>query len=138
MPTPAPPRYTTCHIDDCRAFGHVVMFATGNQFTGQPTTDGAKILLCLRHGGDVYDANKSWRGGKFAIIPTWLADDAKANRLPRVTPDPGGWSQRSKSADWPRSGSRPYQPRPETDADPRPVHGKPSPTQAAARVRAKR
>jgi hypothetical protein len=78
---------TSCHLDTCADTAHVVVFATAAQFAGRPTETGHRILLCLLHGGQVYDAIRAWRRHRSVSAPTWLVDDLKADRLPQVKPD---------------------------------------------------
>jgi hypothetical protein len=104
---------TRCHLDDCRDVAHVVLYASGNQFAGQPAYDRQPVVLCLKHGGEVYDVIKAWRtlpsgvdhhsiAGpalyRAAACPTWLVTDLRNDRLPRVSPDPKGWPAASLAA----------------------------------------
>jgi hypothetical protein len=108
---------TRCHLDDCRDVAHVVLYASGNQFAGQPAYDRQPVMLCLKHGGEVYDVIRAWKkvdqiapgfrrhGGEIgklirhsAHCPTWLVTDLRNGRLPRVSPDPKGWPAASLAA----------------------------------------
>jgi hypothetical protein len=53
---------------------------------GRDTEPGQVIYLCLLHGGQVLDVIHAWRNQHRATVPGWLADDAKADRLPTVLP----------------------------------------------------
>ena len=92
---PDPATTTSCHLTACDDTAHVVVFATGQQFVSQPTTPGQRILLCLLHGGQLYDVIRAWRRRHSVSAPGWLVDDLKADRLPRVTPD-RRWTARSR------------------------------------------
>jgi hypothetical protein len=59
----------------CTEPGRVVLYALGGEFAGREYQPGQKMVLCLRHGGDVLDARK---GGKRAWLAPYL------NRLPLV------------------------------------------------------
>ena len=87
---------TSCHLPTCTEPSHVVLFASGAVFGGQPTTPAEKIALCLRHGGEVYALIHALRNGKTIAVPGWLASDR--NRLPRITPDPRGWADARPAA----------------------------------------
>lgn len=97
---------TACWLGDCREPSHVVMFASGAQLCGQETFNGKKVAFCLKHGGQIYDVIKHWsvtetnKSGRNAVTPTWLVDDFKADRLPRLTPDRRGWVRRSETGTW--------------------------------------
>jgi len=116
------PNFTPCLLQGCQFPSHVVMFASGAQFAGTPTYDGAKIGLCLKHGGQVYDVLRALKtGDRHAALPGWLVADK--NRLPRLTPDRRGWvvsTPRSQAA-WRASESRAR-----TSAGKPPAHAKPA------------
>jgi hypothetical protein len=97
---------TACHRKDCHNDAHVLLFATGHQFLGQPTRPGQAIYLCLGHGGQVYDVLAAWRESRTASTPGWLADDAKANRLPTVLPHQRWTVRRAANPRRPRGASR--------------------------------
>ena len=71
-PGPTPDR------SDCPYVAHVVLFAQSEgMFAGRMYRTGDRILLCLRHGGEVYDAihGRAWAD--------WLdAYRSMAGRLP--------------------------------------------------------
>jgi len=77
----------------CREPGHVILYASAERFGPTTTRPGQKLGFCLRHGGELYDVIRAWRSRKRAVTPTWLVDDLKADRLPRVTPLASGWSR---------------------------------------------
>jgi hypothetical protein len=93
---------TKCRRRECGSTAHVILFATADQFLGQPANPGQAIYLCLLCGGQTYDAIRAWRNRHRAAVPGWLADDIKADRLPTVLPQ----------QDWSIRRLRPRRPRP--------------------------
>lgn len=75
----------------CREDSHVVLFASGPRFCGIETYPGQMLVFCFAHGEQLLDVIRAWKARRSAVTPSWLADDMKADRLPRLTPDAKGW-----------------------------------------------
>lgn len=86
---------TACLTESCREPGYVILYASAYRFCGLETFPGQQLGFCLRHGGDLYDAIRAWRDRRSVAAPTWLVDDLKANRLPRITPRVEGWARQA-------------------------------------------
>jgi hypothetical protein len=101
---------TSCHLPNCTEASHVVLFASGAEFARMPTRPAERIILCLRHGGEVYDLIRANRltapntpvKQPFGVrLPAWLHADYMSMRLPRITPDPRGWADsRPVASSW--------------------------------------
>jgi hypothetical protein len=108
---------TRCWLDTCRDIGHVVLYASGDRFAGLQTRPRQPIVLCLAHGGQLYDQIRVWRavearnkpllkggmtlsktGRTSSSCPNWLISDLRNGRLPRTSPDPSGWPTASPFA----------------------------------------
>lgn len=86
---------TPCHYFTlgCSEPGYVILYATGRRFGELDTYPGQQLGFCHFHGGILYDTIRAWRDRHSCPVPTWLVNDLKADRLPRITPRAEGWTR---------------------------------------------
>jgi hypothetical protein len=83
--------YTPCAIQPgagkaCYEPAHVVLFApAAMKFGGRTYNMGDKVMACLTHGGQIYDAIHGRPGWWLKHgTPEWLCSAAETNSLPAV------------------------------------------------------